>query len=72
MASQVEYLKRLSDELLRQAERQRQGERIPRSEAEAIWQEMAEDRPDWISSHTAEGFREYVEDRRKRFRLPVE
>ena len=71
VASQVEYLKRLSDELLRQADSQPQGRSISGQDAEAIWQEMLADRPNWISSHAPEGFREYLEERRGRFRLPV-
>jgi len=70
VASQVAHLKELSDELLRQAESQPQGDRIPWSDAEAIWQEMLEDRPNWISSHAAEGFWEYLGNRRKQFPLP--
>ena len=67
----MKYLKMLSDEMLHQAESHPQGERIPGSEAEAIWQEMFEDSPNWISSHAAVGFCDYLEDRRKRFPLPV-
>ena len=40
VASQVDFLKKLSDELLRQAESQPPSERISGGEAEAIWQEM--------------------------------
>jgi creatinine amidohydrolase len=68
VASQVEFLKELSDELLRQAEGQAPGERIPGSAAEEIWQEMLADRPNWISSHDAQDFREYLAQRRERFR----
>jgi len=71
VASQVAFLKRLGDELLRQAEGERPGERIPGEEAEAIWREMLADRPAWISSHPPEGFGAYLEDRRGRFPLPV-
>jgi hypothetical protein len=68
----VAYLKKLADELLLQAEDQPQGERIPADEAESIWQEMLEDQPNWISSRAVEGFWEYLQNRRKRFPLPVE
>lgn len=71
VASQVAYLGRLADELLRQAEGQPEGERIPGETAEAIWQEMLADRVNWVSSHQADGFQAYVEQRRARFPLPV-
>jgi creatinine amidohydrolase len=70
-ASQVDYLGKLAAELLRQAESQPPGERIPGSQAEAIWQEMLDEQPQWISSHAAEGFWEYLEEERQRFPLPV-
>lgn len=69
--SQIDFLKRLSDELLRQAEGQPASERIPHEAAEIIWREILDDRPNWISSHPAEGFHEYMEDRRAEFPLPV-
>lgn len=71
VASQVEFLNRLADELLRQAESQPEGERIPGSEAEMIWGEIAADRGQWISSQPPEGFAEYTAERRKLFPLPV-
>ena len=71
VASQVEYLGKLSEKLLREAEEQPQGERISQEETEAIWQEMLEDRPNWISSHSEDGFGEYLDARRKRFPLLV-
>jgi len=72
VASQVEFLERLSDELLRQAEDQPPGERVPMSEAEEIWQEMLEDRPNWVSSCSYENMGEYVPRRRSLFPLPME
>ena len=70
--SQVVYLNRLADELLRQSESQPIGERILGEEAGEIWQEMLSERPNWISSHPPEGFGEYAEERRKQFPLPIE
>lgn len=72
VASQVDYLGRLADELLGQAESQPQSRRIGQEEAEEIWQEMLADRPNWISSRPPEGFWECIDDRRKLFPLPVE
>jgi creatinine amidohydrolase len=71
VASQVEYLKHLSDELLRQAEAQPPAERISWAEAEAIWDEMLADRAHWISSHPPAGFWANLERRRSLFPLPV-
>jgi hypothetical protein len=71
VASQVEYLKRLSDELLRQAEALPAGERISWADAEAIWAEMLADRDAWISTHPPDGFWAYLEERRARFPLPI-
>jgi len=71
VASQVDYLKRLSDALLRQAESQPAGERISWADAEAIWSKMSADRDAWISTHPPEGFWAYLEERRGRFPLPL-
>ena len=71
VASQVAFLKRLSDELLEQARSQPPGERITGEQAEVIWQTMQEDRANWISTHPPEGFRAYLEARRARFPLPI-
>lgn len=72
VASQVAFFERLSDELLRQAEDQPPGERIPGEQAEEIWQEILADRPNWVSSHPPEGFWEYVQERRQQFPLTVD
>lgn len=71
VASQVAFLKRLSDELLHQSGTQPQPPAISMDEAEVIWQDMLHDRPNWISSHTAEDFGPYCNARRQRFPLPV-
>jgi creatinine amidohydrolase len=71
VASQVAYLQRLADELLRQAQEQPPCERIPAAKADAIWQEMLVERANWISSHLPEGFWAYLEQRRACFPLPV-
>jgi len=72
IASQVVYLNHLADELLRQSKDQPPSERIPGEQAEKIWHEMLLDRPNWISTHPPEGFWAYVQERRKRFPMPVE
>jgi len=72
VASQVAFLKKLADALLRQAKKRAPGERISAQATEAIWQEMLADRPNWISSHSPECFWEYLKERGKRFPLPVE
>jgi hypothetical protein len=69
--SQVSTLKALSDHLLHEAEAQPQGEWFPFEETEAIWQQVAAQKEEWISSHPAEGFGEYVRARRELFPLPV-
>jgi creatinine amidohydrolase len=69
--SQIGFLKRLADELLRQAATQPPSERISWDKAESIWQEMLADRANWISSHPAEGFWEYLKQRRTLFCLPI-
>lgn len=69
--SQVDFLERLSDELLRQAASQPAGARIDQEEAESIWQDVLDDKANWISSQPAEGFWEYAQARRERFTLPV-
>lgn len=71
VASQVGYLKRLADELLRQAEGMPPCERIPGAAAESIWQAMLDDRRHWVSSHPADGFREHLSERRAVFPAPV-
>ena len=71
VASQVDFLKRLSDELLRQAETQPRRDPISMAEAEAIWREMLDDRANWISSQPPEGFWDYCKNRAKLFPLPV-
>jgi len=72
VASQVKFFQRLSDELLRQAETQPPSERITGDDAERIWQEMLDDRENWISSHAAEGFWDYTKQRRELWPLPIE
>jgi creatinine amidohydrolase len=72
VASQVEFLGRLADELLRQSGEQPASERITWDEAEEIWGEVLADRANWISSHAPEGFHEYLEERLGRFPLPTE
>ncbi len=69
--SQVGFLKRLSDRLLEDAENCPPGEHISIEEAEDIWRLILEDKPNWISSRPAEGFKEYLEKRRKLFPLPL-
>ena len=72
VASQVAFLNRLADELLRQSEGRPPSERIPFDDAEKIWQEMLADRSDWISSCSADNCWAYVKERRAQFPLPVE
>lgn len=72
VASQVTFFERLSDDLLRQAETHSPGERIPTDQAEEIWQEMLADQPNWVSSHSPDGFWEYVQERRQLFPLTVD
>lgn len=71
VASQVAFLNQLANELLDQAKSRPAGARISHDEAEHIWNEMVADRANWISSHPAEGFREYYDERRKMWPLPV-
>lgn len=72
VASQIEFLGRLGDELLRQAEGTPPSDRIPMAEAEKIWQDVLADRDNWISSHPSEGFWEYKKERYERWPLPIE
>lgn len=71
VASQVAFLKRLADALLKEAEMQPASERIPGEEAEKIWQAMLAKKPTWISSHPPQGFWEYLDKRHAEFALPV-
>jgi len=71
VASQVAFLGRLADALLREAEGKPPSERISGEQAEQIWQEMRAERPKWISTHGTEKFHEYLGQRRKQFSLPV-
>ena len=72
VASQVAFLGRLAAALLNSAEEQPQGQRITWEETEQIWQEMLAEQPKWISSHPADGHREYFLERARLFPLPVE
>jgi hypothetical protein len=71
VTSQIDYLKKLADHLLAEAEEQPSGERIPGDTAEDIWKEMLEDRPNWISTHEPDGIWEYGGERRELFPLPI-
>jgi creatinine amidohydrolase/Fe(II)-dependent formamide hydrolase-like protein len=71
VASQVAYLKRLADALLREAESFPPSERIPWAEAEAIWREMLAEQPRWVSNHPPDGYWEYLKERRQLFPLPI-
>jgi creatinine amidohydrolase len=71
VGSQVEFLAKLSDELLRQAQAQPPGARITGDAAEQIWREIQADRDNWISSHPPEGFQDYLAERRAQFPLPI-
>lgn len=72
VATQVEYLNRLSDELLRQAQGLPSSERLTWDDTEKIWSEIYAERSKWISTHPEEGFAEYQKRRRAMFKLPVE
>ena len=72
VASQVAFLGRLADALLRAAAEQPDGRRITWEEAEQIWQEMLVEQPKWISSHSPEGYQEYFLERARLFPLPIE
>lgn len=71
VASQVRFLKKLSDELLKQAGDMPGGQRIPGAEVELMWQEMLADRDNWVSSHPPDGFGEHLAARRRKFPLPI-
>ncbi len=72
VASQVDFLGRLADRLLRDAADQPQDENIAWNEAEQIWRAMLDDQPNWISTHPVEGFGEYLRERAKQYPLPIE
>jgi len=72
VASQVEFLQRLAGELLRQAEGCPPPERIDAAEAEVIWLEILADQPNWISSHPTPDFHAYLQERQRRFPLPID
>ena len=71
VASQVRFLKRLSDELLEQAAGMPDSERIPVADVEEMWQEMLADRDNWIATQPAEGFWDYLTARARKFSLPI-
>ena len=69
VAAQVESLKKLSDKMLAEA----QGETgiwFPFEDAEPIWQQMEARRSEWISSHPAEGFGEYLREQHEAYPIP--
>jgi creatinine amidohydrolase len=71
VASQVAFLGRLAEVLLKEAEGQPPSERISWAEAEQIWQEMLSDRSGWTSVQPAERYNDYMVERKKLFPLPT-
>jgi creatinine amidohydrolase len=69
VAAQVASLKKLSDRMLSEADGDT-GVWFSFAEAEAIWQQMEARRSEWISSHPAEGFGEYLQQQHEVYPAP--
>jgi creatinine amidohydrolase len=63
VAAQVEFLKKLSDKMLAEAQGET-GVWFSFEDAEAVWQQMEARKPEWVSSHPVEGFGEYLQKQR--------
>ncbi len=70
VASQIESLRRVSDALLEQADATQPAAPLSMDDAGEIWREILDHKDEWISSHPAEGFREYFHERQKLFSVP--
>jgi hypothetical protein len=62
--SQSESLRRLSEMMLQDAETYPTGDWLSFAEVETIWSQVATLQDSWISTHPADGFWEYLEERR--------